>query len=86
MRTFGLLVSVVLLAGLASCAETAGPNYAYAPGDAYEPGYGYGAWPYAYGAWPQGYYCCGSRLVGIGRFHHFGHFGHGHFGRGGHHH
>jgi hypothetical protein len=94
MRKFGLLVLVVLLAGLASCAETAGPNYAYAPsygyepGYAYAPGYGYGAWLYAYGAWPQGYFCCGPRLVGIGHFGHFGpgHFGHGHFGHGGHHH
>jgi hypothetical protein len=31
MRGFGLLASFILLAGLAACAEAAGPNYAYAP-------------------------------------------------------
>jgi hypothetical protein len=86
MRKFGLLVLVVLVAGLAACAETAGPESAYAPpapGYAYAPGYGYGAWPYGYGVWPEGYYCCGPGLVEIRQFHHFGH---GHFGHGGHHH
>ena len=83
-------MSVVLLAGLASCAETPGPNYAYAtgssyePGYAYAPGYAYGASPYAYGAWPQEYYCCGPRLVGTGHFRQFEHFGSGHFGHFGH--
>jgi hypothetical protein len=98
MRKFGLLLSVVLVTGLSACAETAGPDYAYAPpapGYAYAPGYGYGGWPYGYGVWPEGYYCCGPGLVEFGRFHNFshfhhdhfgqGHFGHGHFGGGGHH-
>jgi hypothetical protein len=96
MRKFGLLVLVVLLAGLAACAETAGQEYAYAapPAYAYAPGYPYGAWPYAYGPWPEGYYCCGPGLIEFGHFHRFnhfnhfgghGHFGHGHFGHGGRH-
>jgi hypothetical protein len=96
MRKFGLLVLVVLMAGLAACAETAGPEYAYAPpaASAYAPGYPYGVWPdgtwpYAYGPWPEGYLCCGPGLVEFGHFHHFQHFnhfgGHGHFGHGGRH-
>ena len=88
MRAFGLLASVILLAGLAACAEAAGPNYAYAPSELYGP------WPegyyYApgeiYGPWPEGYCCCGPRLVPVKHFHHHGN-GHGHVhGHGGHHH
>jgi hypothetical protein len=71
MRGFGLLASLILLAGLAACAEAAGPNYAYAPGE-------------IYGPWPEGYYCCGPRLFPVRHFHHHGH-AHGH-GHGGHHH
>jgi hypothetical protein len=99
MRKFGLLVLVVLVTGLAACAETAGPEYAYAPPApyAYAPGYSYGvgaygAWPYAYGPWPEGYFCCGPGLVEFGHFRHFDHVnhfshfgGHGHFGHGGRH-
>jgi hypothetical protein len=87
MRGFRLLTSVILLASLASCAETDGPNYAYEP-------YVYG--PYAYGpaftyeVGPEAFYCCGftrfQRFHGIQRFHHYGAF-HARGGfHGGHHH
>jgi hypothetical protein len=38
MRWYSILASIVMLAGLATCAPTAAPRY----------GYGYGAWPDAY--------------------------------------
>jgi hypothetical protein len=66
MRGFGRLVSVILLAALAACAEAAGPNYAYVPG-------------YGYGPWPEDYYCCEPRLVRVKHFHHHHHH-HGHGG------
>jgi hypothetical protein len=58
MRWFGLLASVILVASLASCADTVGRNYAYGPG-------------YGYGAGPEAFYCCGPRFE---RFYHFDHF------------
>jgi hypothetical protein len=88
MRGFRFLASVILLASLASCAETAGPNYAYAP-YAYGPGFGYEVGP-------EAFYCCGfnrfQRFHDIHRFHQFHHYGgfhphggfHGGF-HGGHH-
>jgi hypothetical protein len=74
MRGLGLLASIILLTGLAACAETAGPNYAYAPGE-------------LYGPWPEGYYCCGPGPVLVKHSHHH-HHDHGgdHGGHGGHHH
>ncbi len=75
MRGFALLALIILLAALASCAETAGPNYAYGP-------------RYGYGVGPEEFYCCGPRFGGIRHFHHFhSHSGfhfHGGF-HGGHH-
>jgi hypothetical protein len=96
MRGFKLLTSVILLASLASCAETAGPNYAYEPYVYREP-YVYG--PYGYGpgftyeVGPEAFYCCGftrfHRFHGIHRFHPVhrsdGFHVHGGF-HGGHHH
>jgi len=92
MRGFRLLTSVMLLASLASCAETAGPNYAYEP-YAYGPAYGYG---YGYDVVGPEFFCCGftrfHRFHDIHGFHHFNRSGgfHGHGGfhggfHGGHH-
>jgi hypothetical protein len=65
MRWFGLFASVILLVSLASCAETAGREYAY------RPGYGYGFGPEAF--------CCEPRFERFRHFDHFHRFNHFHF-------
>ena len=91
MRGLGLLASVIMLAGLAACAEPAGPSYAYAPVYGPWPEGVYGPWPEGvYGPWPEGYYCCATQLVLVKQVHHHHHHHHGqgghHHGSGGHHH